>query len=553
VRKVTEIDDVTAPIEVSSVSGDELLARAGWGGAELIKLTLSGFEPFALRGLIGTLGGSQAPSLLILECSAHALTWYGHTPEDLREQLAGLGYAAFIVDRLAPDRVVPTGPADIQTDCVSTLLAARDPETLLDLGYHVERYSTPELTGRLLSACVSEGASDRWHAVREIERGPAWLREDRVIAAVERLHRDPVGMVRDAAWWANEARVGADDGEAAVDRDETTTMEVPGAGRVTFLLPAGPVDPVVRELAVREDYPPFAPNHLLLAMLRPGMTFLDLGSHVGTFSLPAAALGARVVAVDAHPQHARLLTEAAALNGFSDRLTVVHGAVAEQPGEVDLVCAFGWSFVEPPAGAAEQLEAAIRVRVRALPTRDVLAEAGVSCVDFIKMDLEGSEQRALTGMMELLEGPDAPPVLYEVNPGRLKELGSSERSLGEAFTQLGYRLYKLEQSEHERLLVPITPDAFLPDPSDDVLAAKREPDLEGWRVAVALSRHDQVDRALQVARSPFRQHRWSLAARLIEAPPWLLRDPLIREALRALRHDVHPLVREAAAWSAHLS
>ena len=452
---------------------------------------------------------------------------------------------------------MPAAPADIQPDCVSALLAARDQEALRRLGYHVEPYSEAELTERLLSACVSEGTTDRWHAVREIERGPDWLRQNpRVIALVERLHRDPAGMVRDAAWWANEAQVGADAGEPVVGPAQTTTMEVPGAGRVTFVVPPGPADPVVRELVLallRDEYPPFAPNHLFLSMLRPGITFLDLGAHVGTFSLPAAARGARVVAVDAHPQHARLLAEAADLNGLSDRLTVVHAALAEDRGELELICAFGWSLVEPPQGAPEDLADARRVRVRAMPTRDVLAEAGISHVDLIKMDLEGSEHRALTGMIELLEGSHAPPVLFETNPTRLNDLGSSERALRETFTRLGYRLYKLEQSEDARLLVPITPDVFLPDPSDDLLAIKQEPRFDGWCVSPPLSRHDQVDRALQAARSPFRLYRRMLAGRLREAPPWLLRDPLIREALRALRYDVHPLVRDAAAWSKELT
>jgi FkbM family methyltransferase len=554
VRKVTEIDDVSARMEVRTLCGDELLDRIGWDGAELIKLTVSGFEPFALRGLSRTLRGARAPKLLVLECSAHALTWYGNTPQDLRRQLAELGYASFIVDRLRPGRLVPTAPPDIQTHCVSTLLAARDAQTLLDLGYDVLALSKAEITERLLSACAGEGATDRWHAVREIERGPAWIREEpEIAAAVEQLHRDPVGMVRDAAWWANEATVGADAADPVASGEQTTTMEVPGAGRVSFVLPAGPADPVVRELFLRNEYPPFAPNQLLLAMLRPGMTFLDLGANVGTFALPAAALGARVVAVDAHPQHARLLAEAAAVNRFADRLSVVHAAIADRRGEVDLICHFGWSFVEPPAGAPEELAAAKRVRVRALPTRDVLVEAGVSRVDFVKMDLEGAEPRAVRGMTELLETPDAPPVLFEVNIGRLQERGCSERELAEMFTSVGYRLYKLEESDNERLLVPITPDVFLPDPSDDLLAAKHEPELPGWRVTEPLSRHDQVDRAVQTARSPFRQIRGSLARRLKEAPPWLLRDPLIREALRALRHDVHPPVRRAAAWSAHLA
>lgn len=421
------------------------------------------------------------------------------------------------------------------------------------LGYDVRAYSQAEVIDRLLAACANDAPTDRWHAVREIERGPQWLRDDpRLLEALEPLQHDPTGIVRDAAWWANEASLGADTGETP-DAHRSSTMNVPGDGQITLMLPPGPGDPVVKELLASDEYPPYAPNGLLLALLRPGMTFLDLGAHVGSFSLPAAALGARVIAVDAHPQHAQLLVTAAERNGFADRLTVVHAAVADERGEVELVCSFGWSFVEDPELVSEELAEVRRVRVRSLPTREVLAEAGVTSVDLIKMDMEGSETRALAGMVELLEPANAPPVLFELNPGRLASLGSSDRELLAAFERLGYRLYKLEQSEQERLLVPIDSETFLPAPSDDVLAIKRVPDLDDWRLRPPLSRHDHVDRAAQAARSPFRAHRHDIARRLRYAPLWLLRDPLIREALHALRHDLDPKVRAAAAWSRELS
>jgi FkbM family methyltransferase len=345
---------------------------------------------------------------------------------------------------------------------------------------------------------------------------------------MERLQLDPTGIVRDASWWANQAHVGADAADLAGDEEMATEMEVPGAGRITLLVPPGPSDTVVRELLESDDYPPFAPNQLLLALLRPGMVFADLGAHVGTYSLPAAALGARVVAVDAHPQHARLLERAAERNGFSDRLTVVHAAIGAEPGEVEFLCSFGWSMVIPTQGAPPEFAHARRVRVPVLRVPDALAEAGLTHADLIKMDLEGSEAEAVAGMSELLSGDDAPAVLFEINPLRLGPMGSSTSDLLSLFERFGYRLFKLEQSMEEPRLVPITPEIFLPDSSDDVLAVKGEPELDRWRVTHPLSRHDQVDRALGVVRSPFRASRRVVAERLRTAPPWLLRDPLMR-------------------------
>jgi hypothetical protein len=139
--------------------------------------------------------------------------------------------------------------------------------------------------------------------------------------------------------------------------------------------------------------------------------------------------------------------------------------------------------------------------------------------------------------------------VFEVNPGGLEAQGSSLQELLARFEDHGYRLLKVEQSE-DQILVPIRSDAFLAEASDDVLAIKGAVDLPGWRIREPLSRHDQVDRVLQAARSPFRAYRGIVASRLRAAPAWLLDDPLVAEALRALRHDVEPRVRELAAWSA---
>src|SRR5438132_657961 len=61
---------------------------------------------------------------------------------------------------------------------------------------------------------------------------------------------------------------------------------------------------------------------------------VDLGCHVGTFSLPAAALGHRVIAVDASSNHARIVSAAGNINGFGDKLTVIQRAVSNVQGRV---------------------------------------------------------------------------------------------------------------------------------------------------------------------------------------------------------------------------
>ncbi len=52
-------------------------------------------------------------------------------------------------------------------------------------------------------------------------------------------------------------------------------------------------------------------NELALAVLKPGQRVLDLGAHLGGFSLLAAAVGCEVLAVEASARNADLLRKSA--------------------------------------------------------------------------------------------------------------------------------------------------------------------------------------------------------------------------------------------------
>jgi hypothetical protein len=69
----------------------------------------------------------------------------------------------------------------------------------------------------------------------------------------------------------------------------------------------------------------------LLDRMRPGDRVLDLGGHVGTFALAAAALGCEVACVEAAPDNLALIEASIMRNGF-DRMRVVWGAVTDREG-----------------------------------------------------------------------------------------------------------------------------------------------------------------------------------------------------------------------------
>lgn len=170
---------------------------------------------------------------------------------------------------------------------------------------------------------------------------------------------------------------------------------------------------------------------LARSTLRPGQRVLDIGAHVGGFSLLAASLGCRVVAVEASPWNADLLRRSVELNGFGD-VHVLNAAAADRPGELEFASMGPWGQV-----SCEGVDRP-SVRVDAVRIDDLLHDLGWDNVEFVKLDVEGYEVRAVRGMTRLLSRPDAPPVYFESNAFTLNMYGETPASLFEALRGLGY-------------------------------------------------------------------------------------------------------------------
>ena len=194
----------------------------------------------------------------------------------------------------------------------------------------------------------------------------------------------------------------------------------PMLSRLVNLLRAGPVDVQYQGASFRfyhqasatERGALFNPGYNLeeLDFLRAhtpaGGVFVDVGANVGTYALVLARhVGAngKVIAIEPHPvTHARLKFNREA-SGCA-QVTLVTAAAGPSDGELLIETDgdnLGASHIVTgqPAGNA--------IKVPALRLQRILAEAGVSQVDALKIDVEGYEDRVLTGFFK-----DAPPSLW---------------------------------------------------------------------------------------------------------------------------------------------
>lgn len=127
---------------------------------------------------------------------------------------------------------------------------------------------------------------------------------------------------------------------------------------------------------------------------------LDLGAHIGWFTLLALSCGQRVVAVDADSENLRLLSASLALNGWTGRAALHHARIGHDP--LDL-----------------------------LP--------GDSRASLVKMDLEGAEPDACDLLFPALAEQRVDHLLIEVSP--VFHGGYPDLVLG--LIDLGYVAYAL--------------------------------------------------------------------------------------------------------------
>jgi FkbM family methyltransferase len=214
---------------------------------------------------------------------------------------------------------------------------------------------------------------------------------------------------------------------------------------------------------------------LFTRLIRPGDTVLDIGAHLGVYTLlSAAATGptGRVHAFEPNARFAQLLGKSLASNGFSGYSQIHPVAVGAQAGDTEL--RFSWEWAgggHLAAGPGEETLVAQPCRIVAID--DVFPDPS-STVDLIKMDVEGTETFAIRGMVRLLARSPGVRIMFEFSPEMLAGHGSSGAELISLFQGFGFRFWTIEQDSS---LTPVPPEALAAktDGVANILASRQDP------------------------------------------------------------------------------
>ncbi len=177
------------------------------------------------------------------------------------------------------------------------------------------------------------------------------------------------------------------------------------------------------------------------SLLRPGMTFFDVGANMGQYTLLAAGLGCKThsfepapammefLAANVKPVEDRVQLNACGL-GDSEDLVTLHMAKPHNVGST--------SFRSDPTFASGQT-----FQVSCTTLDKYVEKNSIARVDVIKIDVEGAELSVLKGAEKVLSGPNRPAIVLEYEESAQQRFGSSCAELTSFLKAHGYELERI--------------------------------------------------------------------------------------------------------------
>lgn len=221
-------------------------------------------------------------------------------------------------------------------------------------------------------------------------------------------------------------------------------------------------------MLTRGAYEPLQ-TEIFKSILSPGMTFVDVGAHIGYYSMIAAkSVGdaGHIIAFEPRKYSHDLFLRNLAENGFRN-VQLYSKAVSDREGVV--------SFYSDSLYNIHELASGKETIVQTISLSDFLRANGIHKIDAVKLDIEGGEYLALKGMAAILRESPNPMVFLEFNPSFYEKYGGiSAQEFWAMLSECGLRTVYVINEHLGRLEACASIDQLLSHGSVNILCLKND-------------------------------------------------------------------------------
>lgn len=184
-------------------------------------------------------------------------------------------------------------------------------------------------------------------------------------------------------------------------------------------------------------------NRLLFELLRPGDQYLDVGANIGMTMLTAAGRigrNGRGFLFEPNPAALRRLMQHVNANHLTNFETV-NAALSDVAGTLRLFLTGSHTGLASLNPLDDRRNSSVEIRT--IVGNDFAAKLDAETPTVIKIDVEGHEVQALSGMPAILSLPDV-IVIAEVSDQMLRQAGHSRKILHQHMAGYGFDAYRVE-------------------------------------------------------------------------------------------------------------
>jgi FkbM family methyltransferase len=208
----------------------------------------------------------------------------------------------------------------------------------------------------------------------------------------------------------------------------------------------------VFNLSVRHIYEP-TETGLVKRKVKPGDFVIDIGANIGYYTLILAGLvgeKGRVLTFEPEPNNFTLLKKNVEINHFSN-VALMQKAVSNETGKIKL-------YLNPSNIVDHRIydshDKRLTADAEAVRLDDYFQDY-TGRVDFIKMDIQGAEGKAIQGMQNLLKRNEKIELVMEFSPIALKTSGIEAEECLELLAGCGFNTF-FDISEQKKTIKPVS-------------------------------------------------------------------------------------------------
>ncbi len=197
---------------------------------------------------------------------------------------------------------------------------------------------------------------------------------------------------------------------------------------------------------------------ILMKYVKKDQIVIDLGAHIGYYTLMMAKLvgpNGKVFAFEPEPRNLELLRKNIVENGYKN-VIVVPKAVSNKEEDCILYVgqkSFGANRIFKPEKTNSQEFKEIRTQTIKLDNY-FNENSLLKKISFVKMDIEGSERKALEGMEDILSANNELKILTEINKDALEDNNSNYKKMLKYLEEFSFGFFiQGKNDEYERIMM----------------------------------------------------------------------------------------------------